>query len=310
MGIIIDDTDIEINSEFLQKITEKKERIDTLRPLPTDKVKNLLEEIKIKHTFHSNAIDGNTLTLKETKLVINQGITTGGKSLKHHLKIKNDYEAFNLMLEMAKSNTKITHETIKKLHVTVTKGLQEDAGKYRTTDIKIAGLETTPPPYNELPKIMDEYIKNIEKLKLHPVKKVVFIHHELVRIRPFVGGNGRVARLLINLFLMKNGYPPIILKKEEKNQYFRVLQYADNGHLSPFSTLIAKEVHESLLFYLSNLLEDEQLIPLKELSKDSPYSQEYLSLRARQGQLDAIKIENMWHSSKQALEDYILKMGK
>ena len=109
---------------------------------------------------------------------------------------------------------------------------------------------------------------------------------------------------------MKNGYPPIILKKEERNQYFRVLQYADNGHLSPFSTLIAKEVHESLLFYLSNLLEDEQLIPLKELSKDSPYSQEYLSLRARQGQLDAIKIENMWHSSKQALEDYILKMGK
>jgi Fic family protein len=157
---------------------------------------------------------------------------------------------------------------------------------------------------------VDEYIKNIEKLKLHPVKKAVFIHHELLRIHPFIGGNGRVARLLTNLFLMKNGYPPIILKKEERNQYFRVLQYADNGHLSPFSTLIAKEVHESLLFYLSNLLEDEQLIPLKELSKDSPYSQEYLSLRARQGQLDAIKIENMWHSSKQALEDYILKMGK
>ena len=304
------DTDINIDEELLQKINEKKKRLDTFRPLPKDTVKKLLEEISISHTYNSNALAGNTLTLKETKLVIEKGITIGGKPLKDHLEAKNSYEAFNLMLEMAKSNTKIINETIQRLHELVTRGILKDAGKYRTTNIRIAGLETTPPDYNELPKILDEYIKNIEKLKLHPVKKAALIHHELVRIHPFIDGNGRVARLLTNLFLMKNGYPPIVLKKEDRTKYFRVLQYADNNYLSPFSTYIAKAVHESTMYYLSSLIEDEQLIPLKELSKDSPYSQEYLSLRARQGQLDAIKIEKNWHSSRQALHDYILKVGR
>ncbi|MCK4366204.1 MAG: Fic family protein [Thermoplasmatales archaeon] len=303
-------TDILINRQLFQRIEEKKKRIDTLRPLPKNTVKKLLEDIRLKHTYHSIALEGNTLTLKETKLVVEDGITIGGKLLKDHLEAKNSYEAFNLILEMVKSNTKITHETIQGLHELVTKGLLEDAGKYRKTNIRIAGLETTPPDYNKLPKIMDEYIKNIETLKLHPVKKAAFVHHELVRIHPFIDGNGRVARLLTNLFLMKNGYPPIVLKKEDRRQYFRVLQYADNRYLSPFSNFIAKAVHESIMYYLSSLLEDEQLIPLKELSKDSPYSQEYLSLRARQGQLDAIKIEKIWYSSKQALQDYILKVGR
>lgn len=304
------DTDIKINEVLLQKIDEKKKRLDTLRPLPTDTVKKLLEDIRIRHTYHSDAIEGNTLTLKETRLVIEEGITIGGKTLKDHIEAKNDYEAFNLVLDLVTSNSRITHEIIQKIHEFVTKGLIEEVGKYRITNVRITGTKISPPTFDKIPNLMEEYIKNIEKLKLHPVKKAAFIHHEIVRIHPFVDGNGRVARLLTNLFLMKNGYPPIILKKEDRKHYYQVLSYADNNYFSPFANFIAKAVHESLLFYLSSLLEDEQLVPLKELSKDTPYSQEYLSLRARQGQLDAIKIDNTWHSSKQALQDYILRVGK
>ena len=132
------------------------------------------------------------------------------------------------------------------------------------------------------------------------IKKSAYIHHEFVRIHPFIDGNGRVARLLTNLFLMKKGYPPIVLKKENRMKYYNLLQIADNNDLTPFTNFIARAVHESLMDYLSSLIEGEQLLPLKELSKNCPYSQEYLSLRARQGQLDAVKIDHIWHSSKHA----------
>ena len=104
---------------------------------------------------------------------------------------------------------------------------------------------------------------------------------------------------------MKEGYPPIVLNKEDRHKYYRVLQRADDGDLSPFAHFIAKAVHETLMYYLSSFVEDERLIPLKEIAAFSPYSQEYLSLRARQGKLDAVKIENVWYSSKHALKDYL-----
>jgi len=303
-------TDIVIDQALLEKIKEKKNRLDTLRPIPKDALKKLLEDIRIRHTYHSDAIEGNNLTLKETKLVIEEGITIGGKPFKDHLEAKNDSDAFNLILEMVKSKTKITHETIQKLHEFVTKGLLIDSGKYRTTNVRITGSKISPPSFTKIPKLMDEYIKNINELKLHQIKKSAYIHHEFVRIHPFIDGNGRVARLLTNLFLMNKGYPPIVLKKENRKKYYKLLQIADNNNLSPFTNLIARAVNESLMYYLSSLIEDEQLLPLKELSKNSPYSQEYLSLRARQGQFDAVKIEHVWYSSKLALEEYILKMGK
>ena len=152
---------------------------------------------------------------------------------------------------------------------------------------------------------MEEYISNLKELKLHPIKKTAFIHHELVLIHPFRDGNGRVSRLITNLYLMKQGYPSIILKKEDRRKYYQVLQRADDGDLSPFANFVAKAVHEALMYYLSSFVEDERLISLKEIAGFSLYSQEYLSLRARQGKLDAVKIENVWYSSKRALKEYM-----
>ncbi|HUS99838.1 MAG TPA: Fic family protein, partial [Candidatus Thermoplasmatota archaeon] len=116
-----------------------------------------------------------------------------------------------------------------------------------------------------------------------------------------------VARLVTNLFFMQQGYPPVVLKQEQRKTYYHALHQADNGNLSPLAEFLAKAMNESLQLYLSVFTDEERLIPLKELAQHSPYSQEYLSLRARQGKLDAVKLEQTWYSSIRALKEYIKK---
>jgi len=299
------DADIKIDELLLKRIDEKKKRLDSLRPLSKDAVKKLLDDIRLRHTYHSDAIEGNTLTLQETKLVLEEGITIGGKPLKDHIEAKNDAEAFDLMIKLVHEGKILSQDIIQQIHEIVTKGILRESGKYRTENVRIIGSKTTPPDYSKIVKIMEEYITDIQKFKLHPIKNAAFIHNELVRIHPFLDGNGRVSRLITNLYLMKEGYPPIVLKKEDRHKYYRVLQRADYGDLSPFANFLAQAVHEALMYYLSTFLEDERLISLKEIAGFSPYSQEYLSLRARQGKLDAVKIENVWYSSKRALKEYL-----
>jgi len=302
------DTDIRIENMLLKRIEEKKKRLDKLRPLSKEALKKLLEDIRLRHTYHSDAIEGNTLTLRETKLVLEEGITIGGKPLKDHIEARNDAEAFDLIVKLVHEKKSISQDIVQKTHEMVTKGILKDAGKYRTDNVRITGSTTTPPSYLKIVKIMDEYIQYIKKIKLNPIKKAAFIHHRLVWIHPFYDGNGRVARLLTNFHLMKKCYPPIVLKKEERKKYYDTLNKADHGDLSSFANFIARAVNESLQYYLSVFIDEERLIPLSELAKYSSYSQEYLSLRSRQGKLDSVKIDNVWYSSKKALENYFLEI--
>ena len=298
------DTDIKINDSLLNKIEKKKKKLDSLRPLPKDSVKRIIEDIRIRHTYHSDAIEGNTLTLQEIKLVLEEGVTIGGKPLKDHIEARNDAEAFDLMIELVNSKKKISQEIIQQIHGFVMNGILKNPGQYRTENVRITGAKIRPPSYLKIVKLMDEYIQNIEQLKLQTVKKASFIHHEFVRLHPFIDGNGRVARLITNFFLMRNGYPPIVIQKEDRKKYYKTLKKADLGDLSDFASFIARSVNESIQYYLSSFIDEERLVTLSELSKKSDYSQEYLSLRARQGKIDAVKIENTWHSSKRALKDY------
>jgi Fic family protein len=300
-----DDTDILIDESLLKKIEEKKHRLDNLRPLPKEAVKKLLEDIRLRHTYHSDAIEGNTLTLQETKLVLEHGITIGGKPLKDHIEARNDAEAFDFMLQLVQKKTPLSQEIIQQIHDIVTKGLLKDSGKYRTGNVRITGSSITPPSYQKIISLMDDYIRSIKNLPLHPLKKAAFIHHRLIWIHPFFDGNGRVSRLITNLFFMQEGYPPIILKQEQQKNYYHVLHQGDEGNLSPLAMFLAKAMNEAVQFYLSVFIDEERLIPLKELAEHSPYSQEYLSLRARQGKLDAVKLETAWYSSTRALQEYI-----
>jgi len=299
------DTDIIINRSLLNRLEEKKKRLDRLRPLKKDSLQKLLEDIRIRHTYHSDAIEGNTLTLQETKLVLEEGITIGGKPLKDHIEAKNDAEAFDLMIKLSNEKKAITQETIQQIHEVVTKGLLESSGRYRTENVRIGGSKTSPPSYLKILKLMEEFISEVNSLKLHPIKMATFIHFKLVAIHPFLDGNGRVARLVTNLYIISKGYSPIILKKEDRRRYYSVLQKADKGDLSPFAEFISRAVNESLMTYLSSFVKDDFLVPLKELAKLSSYSQEYLSLRARQGKIDAVKEGNVWYSSKHALNQYL-----
>jgi Fic family protein len=303
------DTDIVINESLLRNIDEKKRRLDSLRPFPKDAVQKLLEDIRIRHTYHSDAIEGNTLTLQETKLVLEEGITIGGKLLKDHIEARNDADAFDFIVQLVQQKKPFSQESIQQIHEIVTKGLLNDAGKYRIGNIRITGSSITPPSYTKIIPLMDDYIHTIKKLQFHPLKKAAFIHYRLVWIHPFFDGNGRVARLVTNLFFMQQGYPPVVLKQEQRKIYYHALRQADKGNLSPFTEFISKAMNESLQLYLSVFIDEEHLIPLKELTKHSPYSQEYLSLRARQGKLDAVKLEQVWYSSKRALQDYIKRQN-
>ncbi len=298
------DTDIIISDSLFSKIEKKKKKLDSLRPLPKDAVKRIIEDIRLRHTYHSDAIEGNTLTLQETKLVLEKGVTIGGKPLKDHIEARNDAEAFDLMMELVNSKKKISQEIIQQIHEFVMKGILTNPGQYRTENVRITGVKIKPPSYLKIVKLMDEYIQNIEKLKLQTIKKAAFIHHEFVRIHPFIDGNGRVARLLTNFYLMKNGYPAIVIQKEDRKKYYKTLNKADQGNLSDFANFIARSINESIQYYLSIFIDEERLESLSDLSKKSDYSQEYLSLRARQGKLDAVKIENIWYSSKRALKYY------
>ena len=302
--LFLTDTDILVNDLLLNNIKKEKQKLDSLRPLPKDAVKRIIEDIRLRHTYHSDAIEGNTLTLLETKLVLEEGITIGGKPLKDHIEAKNDAEAFDLMIELVHAKKKISQEIIQQIHEFLMKGLINHPGQYRTENVRITGAKIRPPSYHKIINLLEDFIQDIQTFKIQTIKKAAYIHHEFVRIHPFMDGNGRVARLLTNFYLMKKDFPPIIIQKENRKKYYTSLKKADHGDLSDLATFIARTVNESLQYYLSSFIDEERLLPLAELSKKSDYSQEYLSLRARQGKLDAVKIENIWHSSKRALEEY------
>ena len=299
-----------IQKNLLTRIDEKMKRLDSIRPMPIDTLKRLHEEMRLVHTYHSNAIEGNTLTLQETKLVLEEGLTIGGKSLREHLEASNNAKAFDLIEDLAKNKCSIDNVTIQKIHEIVTLGILGEAGKYRTKNVRITGAVKTPPDWSKIVRLMDELIEKITKNHEHPVETASFLHHKFVEIHPFIDGNGRVARLLTNLYLMASDYPPVVLKKEDRMKYYSSLRSADMGNLSPFANFLAKAVDENLTVYLSVSGENDELLSLKELAQETPYSQEYLSLRARQGHIDAVKMGKTWYSSKRAINEYISKYGK
>jgi Fic family protein len=298
------DTDIKLDPKTFEGIDELKDRLDRLRPLPRDALRKIREDIRLRHTYHSEGMEGNTLNLNETKLVLEEGITIGGKPLKDHISVKNDAEAFDLMMEMVNGKRQVDHVTIQELHSILTRGVLKEAGCYRTTNVRIIGSPVSPPPYGKVVMFMDRLFQTLSTSKMHPIARSAFLHHSLVRIHPFVDGNGRVARLAMNLSLMREGYAPILLFKEDRRIYYQALRKADKGDLKPLLQMMIRSETGSLMLYLSAFLSGDELIPLKDLAKGSPYSQEYLSLRARQGILIAAKIDGVWHSSKNALKDY------
>ena len=244
--------------KLLQECDTLKARLVALRPLPTEALKKIDEALAVEYTYESNRIEGNTLTLQETELVVNEGVTIAGKSMREHLEAINHREAIDYIKDFAKNDIEISEGTIKEIHALVLHGInRENAGRYRTVPVMISGSQHIPPqPYlieEQMEDFMRKY-KEMEKEKVHPVLIAAYLHDTLVGIHPFIDGNRRTSRLLMNLYLLRKGYTLVNLKgsDEEKLSYYTALE---TSHIEKkpeaFQTLIAKAETDSLKKYLS-----------------------------------------------------------
>lgn len=244
---------INIPNNFFENLDKKKRILDSKRPLPKATLKSLEENFKLEWTYNSNAIEGNTLTLKETKVVL-EGITIGGKTMREHLEAINHNEAITFLEELINDINELTEGDIKNIHAIVLKGIDnENAGKYRTENVIISGATHIPPDSILVSELMEKLIYRYDewKEKYHPIVVSALLHAEFVKIHPFIDGNGRTARLLMNFEAMKNGYPPIIIKKEQRHEYYDVLDKgAITGDYTDFIKLVTKQAEEMIDLYL------------------------------------------------------------
>lgn len=250
---IEDDFKINIPSNFFEEIDNKKKILDSKRPIPRDTLNSLRENYVLEWTYNSNAIEGNTLTLVETKVVL-EGITVGGKTMREHLEAINHKDAIIFLEDLVKEDSNLSEFDIKSIHNLVLKGIDnENAGKYRTQNVIISGAKHTPPESILVSEQMEQLILRYNEWceKYHPIVVAALLHGEFVKIHPFIDGNGRTSRLLMNFEAIKNGYPPIIIKNDVRLQYYESLDKAHiTGDYTDFVKLVAKAEEESLDLYL------------------------------------------------------------
>lgn len=304
-----------LEPRLLARLEAKKAQLDALRPLEQAAVRRLNEQLRVEWIYNSNAIEGNTLTLRETQLVLETGLTIGGKSLREHLEVLNHREAIEYVESLVAGEEPVTPSVVRQIHGLVLTHIDDqEAGQYRRLPVRIAGADHQPPESWLVPQLVSEWGDWLASsaLDLHPVLRGALAHHRLVAIHPFIDGNGRTARLVMNLLLMCDGYPPTIIDNASRRQYYRVLARADVGDEGPLVNFVGRAVERSLTLYLEACTprtvppapEDEWL-PLREAAQGTPYSQEYLSLLARKGRLEAVKRGRNWYTSRRALAAYL-----
>lgn len=301
---------LELLNEPLQRLAHLKQKLDDARPLPKMALNKLQENNRLEWTYNSNAIEGNTLNLNETRVVLEDGITIGGKTIKEHLEVVNHQKAIFFLEDLVQNHADIREIEILKLHEIILKGIDDDfAGRLRTGMVRISGAKFTPPAANKVSDLFDQCIHFLNQNPNQwpaPILAAYF-HHELVHIHPFFDGNGRTARLAMNLYLMKNGYPPVIIQKADRKKYYAALREADEGRYQKICLLIIQELERSLIRYLEVLPDEyEEYEPISNIVAEEslPYGMEYISLLARNGKIPAIKEGKTWHTTRNAVLSY------
>lgn len=243
-----------IEKELEEKLSECDNLHDIWldqKPLNQTQLRKMEEYFNLNYTYESNRIEGNTLTLQETHLVINDGITVGGKSMREHLEAINHAEAIAYLSELVKEKVPFTERILKQIHYLILKGIdRENAGVYRSIGVRISGSSHIPPEPFALARLMEEVFEYYEDNRryLHPIVLAAEMHERIVHIHPFVDGNGRTTRLVMNLILMQNGYPIANIKGDTANRlkYYAALENAPTDDRHSFHMLIAETVAQSL----------------------------------------------------------------
>ena len=217
----------------------------------------LKQRFDVRFTYDSNAIEGNTLSLSETELILTKGITVGGKTLEEHLEVIGHKEAIDYIEALSRSDARIGEWEIRQIHSLVMRKIAPaEAGKYRQLDVKAAGTAHVYPPHYQLSELMAEFVQwlNESWAQMHPVAFAAEAHYRFVSIHPFVDDNGRTGRLLMNLLLLRAGYPIVTISNQQRLAYIEALvqaQQAEDGDLSALLALVCKAVSDALIETLS-----------------------------------------------------------
>lgn len=295
--------------DLIDRLEAKKEKLDLSRPLSDTILQRIKSDISLEWTYHSNSIEGNTLSLNETKIILEEGMTIKGKTLREHFEIVNHHEAIDYVSSLVAIDRLLSESDILELHrIVMTKIEKEFGGRYRTGGVRIVGANFVPPNPLRVSDLMTELIANVCTSVEHwpIVWLVTLFHHHFVHIHPFFDGNGRTVRLAMNLLLMKAGYPPAIILQQDRKKYYEALNRANNGDYEKLFLLILQAVERSLNIYINALPPDsmdDDYAPISQVvcEPDVPYGQEYVSLLARRGQIDAYKEGRNWYTRKSAI---------
>jgi Fic family protein len=312
--VVMWDIDTTYRNEFqstFDRLYKKKQDLQASRPLPKIALNKIRESLSIEWTYNSNSIEGNTLSLRETQMVLQEGITIKGKSLREHFETHNHDKAIDYLYTIVNDDYSLRSIDILSLHSLVLRSIEEDfAGRIRNGGVRISGANFVPPNANKVSDYLDELIDFVNKnpLQLNDIELATIFHHKLVWIHPFFDGNGRTVRLSMNLLLMRCGFPPAIILKNDRKKYYEALNQANNGNYQKLMLLMSQALERSLNIYLNAMPDndnDYQKISDIVNEPSSPYGQEYVSLLARTGKIDAYKEGRNWFTTKEAIEDYM-----
>jgi Fic family protein len=300
---------LRLDPRLERRLREKRTRLDTYRPLPPATLERLQGDLRITLTYHSNAIEGNTLSLWETQLVVEYGLTVGGHPLREILEARNHAEALSTVMDLAAGREALDIDAIRMLHHLVMQGISPEAGQFRTVPVYIRGARLTPPAAREVPSLMQQWVTWLEEegRAYDPLVAATIAHHGFEAVHPFTDGNGRVGRLLLNLLLMHAGYPPAVLRRDWRIAYLNALSEADTGRYRPLLNLIGRSVEDGLDLYLEACAAppvDDAYQPLSRLAQGTGYSAAHLGWLARKGRLAATKRGGRWYSTPAAVARY------
>ncbi len=306
--------DLNYREEFqttFERLYEKKQVLQTSRPLPNIALHKIRESLSIEWTYNSNSIEGNTMSLRETQMVIQEGITIKGKSLREHFETHNHDKAIDYLYSIVNEDYNLRSIDILSLHGFVLRSIEDDfAGRIRNGGVRITGANFTPPNANKVSDLLDELIDfiNTNPLELNDIELATVFHHKLVWIHPFFDGNGRTVRLAMNLLLMRSGFPPAIILKNDRKKYYEALNQANGGNYQKLTLLMCQSLERTLNIYINALPgNDKEYVAISNLVQEPniPYGQEYISLLARTGKIDAYKEGRNWLTTREAVEDYM-----
>lgn len=293
-------------NDRLMELTRKKKELDKLQPLPKTLLQNIEGWLRVELTYSSNAIEGNSLSRLETAEVIERGVSAviSGKPLQDQLEVINHAKAVEFIKELVakrKSHQHITEEDVLAIHKIILTGIADQAaGKYRTSEVFIRGSDVEFPLPRQIPALVKEFFRWLEgQQDEHPVRVAADAHFKYVSIHPFIDGNGRVVRLLMNLILLINGYPMAIIRNEERTAYLKTFDAARNeNNMEPFYRMVEEAVNRSLDIYLKAAkgkqpalkgftpTDIKKLLKIGELAKKTGETIHTLRFWTKQGLLD------------------------